>query len=220
MDLKIRDLQVGSWIDIYKFIKRDALAGVTSGRLTKTDGGYTISLVRNGATHAYPYVGENLDRDGLYKILRHMGGDVAPENVIDASTKYTVSAQQARAPEVNVAGRRQLYKPTDSVNSAVVEQSGGFTTTGTNTIRNVAGNPVGEHWVLSSWTPVEFSNYNLSQEDRQFLHDNTAAVAFKSQPGSKPEINYFATEQLARDELTVLQSKNGVPSMVPIRSVR
>jgi hypothetical protein len=113
-----------------------------------------------------------------------------------------------------------MYKPTDSVNSAVVEQSGGFTTTGTSTIQNMAGNPTGEHWVLSTWNPIEFGSYDLSQEDREFLHNNTAAIAYKSQPGSKPVIDYFATEQLAREELIVLQNKNGVPNMAPIRPVR
>jgi hypothetical protein len=213
-------MQDGSWIDLFKFVRRSVLSDITSGRLTKTPSGYTVTIVQDGAAQNFTHEG-SLDKQSFVVMLDDIQKYMNEQRV---KTSKGISAERARPmsgrkPVANLPDRR-VHKPTDRVDDVVVEQNGGFTVTGADSIENVAGDPDGEHWVYASWDPVEFDTYDLSSADRNFLRKHIAAIAHKVRPGEKPEIDYFTTTQFARNRMDMLRSKHGVPKVTGIRSMQ
>jgi len=213
-------MQDGSWIDLFKFVRRAALPDITSGRLTKTPTGYTVTVVQDGTAHNFSHEG-SLDKNSFLSML----GDIKKfidEKRVGASKGISgerVRPMSGRKPVANMPDRR-VHKPTDRVDDVVIEQNSGFTVTGADSIENVAGDPDGEHWVYASWDPIEFDTYDLSPADRNFLRKHVAAIAHKVRPGVEPEIDYFTTVEFARNRMAMLRSKHGVPKVTGIRPVQ
>lgn len=221
VDDKMRDMQVGAYIDLFKFIRRDSLPDVTSGRLTKTANGYAITIIQDEKSYTFSHIG-NLDKPGFLYLLQKIKKSV-DEHRQRASVGLSgerIRPMSDRPTNVSRLPKRRVHKPTDRVDDVVIEQNGGFTPTGADTIENVAGDPDGAHWVLGVWDPVEFQTYDLSPADRNFLTKHVAAIAYKVRPGVDPEIDYFTSADFAKKRMSVLRSKYGVPEVTGIRPVQ
>ncbi len=221
-DDKIRDMQTGAYIDLFRFVRRNYLPDVSAGRLTKTADGYNISVMQNGVTYNFGHQG-NLDKAGLSYLVQKVRAAMDQHRM--ASSSQGIAAERVRTTfgrETNVQNppSRKVHKPTDRVDDVVQEQNRGFSPTGADSIENVAGNLDGEHWVLGVWDPVEFNSYDLSPADRNFLTKHVAAIAHKVRPGAEPDIDYFTTADFAKKRIAVLQAKHGVPKVSGIRSMQ
>ena len=213
-------MQDGAWIDLFKFVRRSAFPDITSGRLTKNPEGYTITIIQSGVAYNFSHSG-TLDKASFLTMLEDVKRSV-DEHRMRTSAGITTERTRPMSGRKPVAKMppRKVNKPTDRIDDVVIEQNGGFTITGSDTIENAAGDPDGAHWVFASWDPVEFDTYDLSPVDRNFLRKHVAAIAYKVRPGVDPEIDYFTTADFARERISMLQSKYGIPEVAGIRSVQ
>jgi hypothetical protein len=213
-------MQEGAQIDLFRFVRRAYLPDVTSGQLVKTSGGYSIAVQQSGVTYNFSHSG-NLDKPGLLYLVEKVKKSLQERRT---AASQGISAERirpmtGRKPVTKMPDRR-VHKPTDRVDDVVMEQNGGFTPTGAGSIQNMAGDADGDHWVMATWDPIEFDTYDLSPGDRNFLKKHVAAIAHKVGPGAEPEIDYFTTADLAKERISVLQSKYGVPKVSGIRPMQ
>ena len=187
-------------MDIFKFVKRDAIPEVTSGKVIKMAGGYQINLIRNDQVYNYFHQG-NLDKKALLSTIKQ----------IRAVSDFNVSRGADPSYNKPFRGRRSGGKPTQVIDDAVVELSGGFTVGGLQNRTYLAGDPSGEHWIMSAWNASNFDLFDINDNTREFLRRHLSAIAYKANPGAEPEIDYFTTSQLAMNRLLMLQQKHGAP---------
>lgn len=141
-----------------------------------------------------------------------MVGKIQRELQLPAEGKAKIVVARNRV-EAASGKRIQERKPSARVQAVVTEQNGGFAVTGTNP-ENVAGDADGEHWIRATWNPSEFDKYNLGDVDRAYIASHTSAVAYKSQPGETPEIEFFANDYLASRRFEMLRTKHGWPGRI------
>lgn len=214
VDNKIRDLQQGQSIDIFRFVKRMALPGVQAGKLTKTDIGYRIDLQHGKEVLNRVWDGP-INKDDLANYLYEVEGDL-DFTQLERDEKLEMGLPVGRRPGQSVSedGVRNSRRGTPAVDAAVISQNGGLVPTGTDDPANIAGDPEGEHWVMATWDPDEYKQYELSPKDKEFLQKNVAAVAHRGEPGGEPTIEYFSNPDEAKASLLVKQNQEGAPQDV------
>lgn len=183
------------------------LPGVTSGRLTRTDDGYLLSVVKGDSQFTYGHTGP-LDREGLIEMV----GKVQQELNLPAEGEAKIVVARNRV-EAASGKRIKERKASARIQAVVTEQNGGFAITGTDS-ENIAGDPNGEHWIRATWDPAEFDKYSLGNVDRAYITSHTSAIAYKSQPGETPEIEFFANDYLAIRKFEMLRTKHGWPGRI------
>jgi hypothetical protein len=181
-----------------------------SGRLVKTSDGYEITIVKDNDKYSYPHEG-NLDKNSLLQTLKQIQATLDSQN-----TQQSRNAEPSY--EKPFRGRRSAGKPSEVVDAAVIEHSGGFTIGGLQDPSYIAGSPDNEHWIMASWRPEAFDLFDMSDSNRQFLRRHLAAIAYKAAVGASPDIDYFSTPQMAINRLTMLQQKHGAPGGTAINA--
>lgn len=209
---KIRDLQEGSSIDIFRFVKRIALPGVQTGVMTKTPTGYQINLQHGKETITKTFDGP-MTKDDLAILLEQVQQNLDFTS-LTRDEKLSLGLPAGRRPGQTVSedGVRNSRQGTPAVDAVVVAQNGGLTPTGTDNPDNVAGSVDGEHWVMATWEPNEYDIYKLNPEDMKFLETHVAAIAHRTEAGGVPTIEYYSTVQEAQSSLGVKQNQTGVPT--------
>lgn len=207
---KIRDMQAGSSIDVFRFVKRAALPGITSGRLVRTINGYTLSLRKGDEYFSYQHGGP-MSRDDLMALIQQAESELDFSQLsVDERRELGLPVGLRPGQNLTEEGTLQSKRGSPKVDAVVIEQNGGLTVTGVpNAQRDVAGDHDGEHWIKATWDPSEFDRYQLGDTDREFLKANTAAIAYKTEPGGIPQIEYFTNENEMVKKWDLLRSQHG-----------
>ncbi len=163
-------------------------------------------MTKEGDTFTYGHTGP-LDREGLIEKV----GQIQRELALPAEGEAKIVVSRNRV-EAQKGKRIQERKASTRVQAVVTEQNGGFAVTGTES-QNVVGDPDGEHWIRATWMPSEFDKYNLGDVDRSYITSYTSAIAYKTQPGETPEIEFFANDYLASRKFEMLRAKHGGPEL-------
>lgn len=154
------------------------MPGVESGYVERASATtYFVRIMRaNGRVAQIRHDGP-FNQDDLHQLLLNYGYGNP-----DAETTITVDSKSA-------------------IDAIVDEYSKGFSTTSG---LPYVGTSIGEHWVMSYWTPDTFMNApNLTADQVKFLADNVAVIAHKTQMGAEPELEYYKTVQEARDKMAI-----------------
>ena len=180
---KLSRLEPNNLVNIFSFMSRDSMPGVESGYVEKKDDDtYLIAINRGGRVAKIVHEGP-LNKSDLHQLLLDYGYGKP-----NAKTTLAVDSR-------------------NKIDAVVSEYARGFSA---ESGLPVAGSPAGRHYVMAFWNRMTFyDNEDLTPDQLKFLTDNQAVIAFKSQVGADPELDYFKTADLAREKFDVYARKLG-----------
>lgn len=171
-------------MDLFSFVSPDALPNVESGYIVKHAPEMTeIVTVVNGAKISNMIKGP-MDSDVMTRFVSTIN-----QNVKEEDLAVTVD-EHSKIDEMIIA-RANSFSPESGL--------------------PMAGNPQGEHWVMYAWNIHDFWGQGLTDEQTEFLTENTAVIAHKVLPDVEPELDYFKDSAMAIDRMNVLTEEYGAP---------